>query len=153
MRKSRDTSHEKVFLSVFPFIFPQAVVVSVVALYGADSSMADHGPSSSSSLDCGTVEVPFRIPDSLDILSLHHSSSASFLLRAKKICESTYTSAKTLILEVQKCWHYTSVFHFLTYFPQISSQKKKTGVIAPKRFIPRLKKQNELFRSYMHQNM
>jgi hypothetical protein len=34
---------------------------------------------------------------------------------------------------------------------QISSQKKKTGVIAPKRFIQRLKKQNELFRSYMHQ--
>ncbi|XP_021688109.2 ubiquitin carboxyl-terminal hydrolase 3 isoform X3 [Hevea brasiliensis] len=35
--------------------------------------------------------------------------------------------------------------------PQISSQKKKTGVIAPKRFVQRLKKQNELFRSYMHQ--
>uniref|UniRef100_A0A453IYV5 ubiquitinyl hydrolase 1 n=1 Tax=Aegilops tauschii subsp. strangulata TaxID=200361 RepID=A0A453IYV5_AEGTS len=36
-------------------------------------------------------------------------------------------------------------------FSQISNQKKKTGVIAPKRFIQRLKKQNELFRSYMHQ--
>ncbi|KAL3591579.1 hypothetical protein D5086_010219 [Populus alba] len=36
-------------------------------------------------------------------------------------------------------------------FP-ISSQKKKTGVIAPKRFVQRLKKQNELFRSYMHQD-
>ncbi|KAH0853236.1 hypothetical protein HID58_093359 [Brassica napus] len=36
-------------------------------------------------------------------------------------------------------------------FSQISSQKKKTGVIAPKRFVQRLKKQNELFRSYMHQ--
>ncbi|PPS07396.1 hypothetical protein GOBAR_AA13252 [Gossypium barbadense] len=34
----------------------------------------------------------------------------------------------------------------------ISSQKKKTGVIAPKRFVQRLKKQNELFRSYMHQD-
>jgi ubiquitin carboxyl-terminal hydrolase 12/46 len=34
---------------------------------------------------------------------------------------------------------------------QISNQKKKTGVIAPKRFIQRLKKQNEIFRSYMHQ--
>ncbi|KAK9166967.1 hypothetical protein Scep_002158 [Stephania cephalantha] len=34
---------------------------------------------------------------------------------------------------------------------QISSQKKKTGVIAPKRFVQRVKKQNELFRSYMHQ--
>lgn len=34
---------------------------------------------------------------------------------------------------------------------QISSQKKKTGVIAPKRFVLRLKKQNEIFRSYMHQ--
>ncbi|KAG1334583.1 Ubiquitin carboxyl-terminal hydrolase 4 [Cocos nucifera] len=35
---------------------------------------------------------------------------------------------------------------------QISSQKKKTGVIAPKRFVQRVKKQNELFRSYMHQD-
>ncbi|CAL9233470.1 unnamed protein product [Arabidopsis halleri] len=35
---------------------------------------------------------------------------------------------------------------------QISSQKKKTGVIAPKRFVQRLKKQNELFWSYMHQD-
>ncbi|MCE0481812.1 Ubiquitin carboxyl-terminal hydrolase 3, partial [Datura stramonium] len=34
----------------------------------------------------------------------------------------------------------------------ISSQKKKTGVIAPKRFVQRLKKQNEIFRSYMHQD-
>ncbi|KAL5982193.1 Ubiquitin carboxyl-terminal hydrolase 3 [Asimina triloba] len=34
----------------------------------------------------------------------------------------------------------------------ISSQKKKTGVIAPKRFVQRVKKQNELFRSYMHQD-
>ncbi|RWV96924.1 hypothetical protein GW17_00040327 [Ensete ventricosum] len=37
------------------------------------------------------------------------------------------------------------------YFVQISSQKKKTGVIAPKRFVQRVKKQNEYFRSYMHQ--
>ena len=34
---------------------------------------------------------------------------------------------------------------------QISQAKKKTGVIAPKRFVQRVKKQNELFRSYMHQ--
>ncbi|KAA8530851.1 hypothetical protein F0562_005525 [Nyssa sinensis] len=37
-------------------------------------------------------------------------------------------------------------------FTQISSQKKKTGVIAPKHFVQRLKKQNEIFRSYMHQD-
>mmetsp|Transcript_34778 Transcript_34778/g.98602 ORF Transcript_34778/g.98602 Transcript_34778/m.98602 type:complete len:361 (+) Transcript_34778:308-1390(+) len=37
-------------------------------------------------------------------------------------------------------------------FSQISSQKKKTGIIAPKRFIQRLKKDNELFRGYMHQD-
>ena len=36
-------------------------------------------------------------------------------------------------------------------FLQIHTQKKKTGVIAPKRFVQRLKKDNELFRSYMHQ--
>ncbi|CAI9777642.1 unnamed protein product [Fraxinus pennsylvanica] len=37
-------------------------------------------------------------------------------------------------------------------FTQISSQKRKTGVIAPKRFVQRLRKQNEIFRSYMHQD-
>lgn len=34
---------------------------------------------------------------------------------------------------------------------QISTHKRKTGVIAPKRFVQRLKRDNELFRSYMHQ--
>nr|GMC67477.1 ubiquitin carboxyl-terminal hydrolase 3 [Ipomoea batatas] len=37
-------------------------------------------------------------------------------------------------------------------FMQISSQKKKTGVVGPKRFVQKLKKQNEIFRSYMHQD-
>ncbi|PSS36690.1 Ubiquitin carboxyl-terminal hydrolase [Actinidia chinensis var. chinensis] len=37
-------------------------------------------------------------------------------------------------------------------FSQISLQKKKTGVLPPKRFVQRLKKQNEIFRSYMHQD-
>ena len=38
-------------------------------------------------------------------------------------------------------------------FTQIHSQKKKTGTIAPKKFVARLKKDNELFRSnYMHQD-
>ena len=36
--------------------------------------------------------------------------------------------------------------------PQISSSKKKTGVIQPKKFIAQLKKDNELFRSYQHQD-
>jgi hypothetical protein len=35
--------------------------------------------------------------------------------------------------------------------PQIQTSKKKTGVIAPKRFVQRLKRDNEAFRSYMHQ--
>ena len=39
----------------------------------------------------------------------------------------------------------------LVLVAQIHSQKKRTGVIAPKRFVQRLKKDNELFRSYMHQ--
>ena len=34
---------------------------------------------------------------------------------------------------------------------QINNKKKKTGVIAPKKFVQRLKRDNELFRSYMHQ--
>ncbi|KAL8097484.1 hypothetical protein AgCh_030568 [Apium graveolens] len=37
-------------------------------------------------------------------------------------------------------------------FSQIGTQKKKTGVIAPKRFVQRVKKQNELFRGYAHQD-
>ncbi|PWA66443.1 ubiquitin carboxyl-terminal hydrolase 46 [Artemisia annua] len=37
-------------------------------------------------------------------------------------------------------------------FMQISTQKKKTGVVAPKRFVHRVKKENELFRGYMHQD-
>lgn len=34
---------------------------------------------------------------------------------------------------------------------QVQGAKKKTGVIAPKRFVQRLKRDNEAFRSYMHQ--
>mmetsp|Transcript_19518 Transcript_19518/g.32811 ORF Transcript_19518/g.32811 Transcript_19518/m.32811 type:complete len:347 (-) Transcript_19518:212-1252(-) len=37
-------------------------------------------------------------------------------------------------------------------FYQIHTQKKKTGVISPKKFIFRLKQDNELFRSFMHQD-
>ena len=37
-------------------------------------------------------------------------------------------------------------------FSEISSQKKRTGVLAPRRFIQRLKRDNELFRSFMHQD-
>ena len=37
-------------------------------------------------------------------------------------------------------------------FFEIASQKKRTGVYAPKRFIARLKHDNELFRSFMHQD-
>ena len=37
-------------------------------------------------------------------------------------------------------------------FSSISGQKKRTGVFAPKRFIQRLKHDNELFRSFMHQD-
>ena len=37
------------------------------------------------------------------------------------------------------------------YYMQINSQKKKTGVIAPKRFVQWVKKENENFRSYMYQ--
>ncbi|KAL3620937.1 Ubiquitin carboxyl-terminal hydrolase 3 [Castilleja foliolosa] len=37
-------------------------------------------------------------------------------------------------------------------FSQISLQKKKTGVIAPRRFVQRVRKENESYRSYMHQD-
>ena len=37
-------------------------------------------------------------------------------------------------------------------FFEIASQKKRTGVYSPKRFIARLKRDNELFRSFMHQD-
>lgn len=34
---------------------------------------------------------------------------------------------------------------------QIQNTKKKTGVIPPKKFVQRLKRDNEQFCSYMHQ--
>lgn len=37
-------------------------------------------------------------------------------------------------------------------FVQINTSKKRTGVISPKKFINQLKRDNELFRSYMHQD-
>ena len=37
-------------------------------------------------------------------------------------------------------------------FEQISSQKKRTGVIAPRKFVQRLRQENEIFSSYMHQD-
>jgi ubiquitin carboxyl-terminal hydrolase 12/46 len=37
-------------------------------------------------------------------------------------------------------------------FSSISNQKKRTGVFSPKRFIERLKKDNVIFNSYMHQD-
>ncbi|CAG8571903.1 2196_t:CDS:10 [Acaulospora morrowiae] len=37
-------------------------------------------------------------------------------------------------------------------FCKINSQKKRTGVLAPNHFITKLKKENELFRSTMHQD-
>lgn len=37
-------------------------------------------------------------------------------------------------------------------FATINSQKKKTGVVAPKRFVQTLKNENEIFRSFMHQD-
>ena len=35
---------------------------------------------------------------------------------------------------------------------QIASQRKRTGVLSPKRFVARLKRDNELFRSFQHQD-
>ncbi|PNW81539.1 hypothetical protein CHLRE_06g250750v5 [Chlamydomonas reinhardtii] len=37
-------------------------------------------------------------------------------------------------------------------FTQINSSKKKVGVISPKKFVQRLKRDNELFRGHMHQD-
>ncbi|KXS11894.1 cysteine proteinase [Gonapodya prolifera JEL478] len=37
-------------------------------------------------------------------------------------------------------------------FTNIQTQKKRTGVLAPQKFVDRLKKENELFRSNMHQD-
>lgn len=55
------------------------------------------------------------------------------------------------------CKGCTSPTHCRTQRPeepwavQISTHKKKLGVMAPKRLIGRLRRDNELFRSYMHQ--
>nr|GEW92631.1 hypothetical protein [Tanacetum cinerariifolium] len=56
-------------------------------------------------------------------------------------------------------YYYGCLFHELLSFrlpdrrppAEISTQKKKTGVVAPKRFVHRVKKENEPFRDYMHQ--
>lgn len=37
-------------------------------------------------------------------------------------------------------------------FSSIYNQRKKSGVVAPKKFVNKLRKENELFRSYMHQD-
>lgn len=52
------------------------------------------------------------------------------------------------LTDLEKC---VQPSHQVCFFMQISSQKKKTGVIAPKRFVQRVRKENELFRGYMHQ--
>ncbi|KAJ3219535.1 hypothetical protein HDU67_000480 [Dinochytrium kinnereticum] len=73
---------------------------------------------------------PFRRPST-------RSSSGPPLL------ETTETFAKdddTLFMALQEL------------FVKISSQRKKTGVVAPSQFVAKLKKENELFRSTMHQD-
>ncbi|XP_059308113.1 ubiquitin carboxyl-terminal hydrolase 4 isoform X2 [Lycium ferocissimum] len=65
----------------------------------------------------------------------------SHLHKGKKECSSEWRRPNSQLLDLAR----VVVF-------RISSQKKKTGVIAPKRFVQRLKKQNEIFRSYMHQD-
>lgn len=37
-------------------------------------------------------------------------------------------------------------------FSSISNQRKKTGVLAPRKFVQKLRKENELFRGFMHQD-
>jgi len=37
-------------------------------------------------------------------------------------------------------------------YSEIAFSKRRTGVLPPKKFVQRLKKDNELFRSYMHQD-
>ncbi|KAJ4843591.1 Ubiquitin carboxyl-terminal hydrolase 3 [Turnera subulata] len=70
------------------------------------------------------------------LADLHHQSSSS---------SSSSSSFFFLFLHL-------SIIDLDIHIHIISSQKKKTGIIAPKRFVQRLKKQNELFRSYMHQD-
>lgn len=77
----------------------------------------------------------------------------SFYLEASYQCD-------TLLFDTSEYWsglrkkptvYFNKIIIPFSLSIQISNQKKKTGVIAPKRFIQRLKKQNEIFRSYMHQ--
>jgi len=44
------------------------------------------------------------------------------------------------------------LFCLADLFQSIATHRKRTGVIAPKKFITQLRKDNELFRSYMHQD-
>ncbi|XP_024540081.1 ubiquitin carboxyl-terminal hydrolase 3 isoform X1 [Selaginella moellendorffii] len=66
--------------------------------------------------------------------------------------ENLLTCLADLFSQVRNLWGIFVIIPFFFLLLQINSQKKKTGVIAPKRFVQRVKKQNELFRSYMHQD-
>ncbi|KAE7998074.1 hypothetical protein FH972_002652 [Carpinus fangiana] len=65
------------------------------------------------------------------------------------LCLNFRTQSSDKSVELKTIYY---MIYSKSYLNWIYSQKKKTGVIAPKRFVQRLKKQNELFRSYMHQD-
>ncbi|KAG2240520.1 hypothetical protein Bca52824_090662 [Brassica carinata] len=95
---------------------------------------------------CNSVlQVPL---DSLHLDLTISSGGSLFLCSFREQLLEYYTSNKSVAADAEE----NLMTCLADLFSQISSQKKKTGVIAPKRFVQRLKKQNELFRSYMHQD-
>ncbi len=44
------------------------------------------------------------------------------------------------------------LFELASLFSQVSSQKKRTGSVAPRKFIATVKRENEMFRGAMHQD-
>ena len=71
-----------------------------------------------------------------------------FVSLAPRVCKETH---KLMSAPLPARQHASHAPAWLYPDPQINSTKKKTGVISPKKFVQRLKRDNELFSGYMHQ--
>ncbi|KND03316.1 uncharacterized protein SPPG_09016 [Spizellomyces punctatus DAOM BR117] len=81
-------------------------------------------------------------------------SSAKSSLVNKPISQSATPPIPTILegIEPAEANQETLLSALHELFVKITSQKKKTGVVAPQQFVTILKKENELFRSTMHQD-
>lgn len=82
--------------------------------------------------------------------TLHHAAEADGKKPGSHHCD--WAQMWKTCVQLTICKDDCLSWSFLTHASmQIYTQKKRTGVIPPRRFVQRLKRDNELFRSYMHQ--